>query len=180
MRCSTAWSAWSATTPVCSLFFLLRALEVRMCRANACCRTTLPVPVFLNRLDAPLWVLSLGMKIFRETKILPQFGPWLPSRIVRAELFGPWSGGTIKHRDAIAYRGTRGSADRRPVCAGGLHTRSVGPIPGRSAPGIDAWEQAACPRYDTSATAARQRSEHHAPPNLGGHKRCRTLPDRVG
>src|SRR5580658_8103683 len=72
MRCSLAWSDLSATTPVCSLFFLLRALEVRMCRANACCRTTLPVPVFLNRLDAPLWVLSLGMKIFRETKILPQ------------------------------------------------------------------------------------------------------------
>jgi 2'-5' RNA ligase len=35
-----------------------------MCRAKACCRTTFPVPVFLNRLDAPLWVLSLGMNIF--------------------------------------------------------------------------------------------------------------------
>src|SRR5579863_303979 len=62
MRCRTAWSAASATTPLCSLFFLLRDLDVRMCRANAWCRTTFPVPVFLNRLDAPLWVLSLGMK----------------------------------------------------------------------------------------------------------------------
>src|ERR1700733_5371311 len=109
MRCSTAWSALSATTPVCSLFFLLRALEVRMCRANACCRTTLPVPVFLNRLDAPLWVLSLGMKIFRETKILPQlalarFSPHVPVRVL-VELSALQAGGTIKYRDAIVVRG---------------------------------------------------------------------------
>jgi hypothetical protein len=72
MRCSLAWSASSATTLVCSLFFRLRALDVRMCRANACCLTTFPVPVFLNRLDAPLCVFSLGIEFFRETKILPQ------------------------------------------------------------------------------------------------------------
>ena len=35
-----------------------------MWRANACCRTTFPVPVFLNRLDAPLCVFSLGMTVF--------------------------------------------------------------------------------------------------------------------
>src|SRR5579883_162172 len=42
-----------------------------MCRAKACWRTTFPVPVFLNRLDAPLCVFSLGMTMFREIKILP-------------------------------------------------------------------------------------------------------------
>src|SRR5579863_10045628 len=75
MRCSLAWSAGSATTPVCSLFFLLRALEVRMCRANACCLTTFPVPVFLNRLDAPLWVLSLGMKYSGKPKFYHNAAP---------------------------------------------------------------------------------------------------------
>src|SRR5580692_9168526 len=100
MRCSTAWSALSATTPVCSLFFLLRALDVRMCRANACCRTTFPVPVFLNRLDAPLWVLSLGMKIFREPKFYHKSFPACPARsleyAVPSELSAPDPGGTIK------------------------------------------------------------------------------------
>src|ERR1700709_1484975 len=62
MRFNFAWSEGSATTEVCSLFLRLRALDVRMCLANACCRTTFPVPVFLNRLDAPLWVFNLGMK----------------------------------------------------------------------------------------------------------------------
>src|SRR5579883_1843508 len=33
-----------------------------MWRANACRRTTLPVPVFLNRLDAPLWVFNFGIE----------------------------------------------------------------------------------------------------------------------
>ena len=33
-----------------------------MCLANAWRRLTLPVPVFLNRLDAPLWVFNLGMR----------------------------------------------------------------------------------------------------------------------
>src|SRR6185312_10407663 len=39
-----------------------------MCRAKACWRTTFPVPVFLNRLDAPLCVFSLGMTMFQEIK----------------------------------------------------------------------------------------------------------------
>src|SRR5215471_17668476 len=39
-----------------------RALEVRMCRANACRRLIFPVPVFLNRLDAPLWVFNFGIR----------------------------------------------------------------------------------------------------------------------
>ena len=34
-----------------------------MWRANACRRVIFPVPVFLNRLDAPLWVLSFGIKV---------------------------------------------------------------------------------------------------------------------
>src|SRR5580704_4469727 len=77
MRRSTAWSAASATTEVCSLFLRLRALEVRMCRANACWRTTFPVPVFLNRLDAPLCVFSLGMALFLGTLSLAQRGRWV-------------------------------------------------------------------------------------------------------
>ena len=34
-----------------------------MWRANAWRRFTLPVPVFLNRLDAPLWVFSFGIEM---------------------------------------------------------------------------------------------------------------------
>jgi putative addiction module component (TIGR02574 family) len=33
-----------------------------MCRPKAWLRITLPVPVFLNRLDAPLWVFNFGIK----------------------------------------------------------------------------------------------------------------------
>src|SRR5258708_4277868 len=33
-----------------------------MCRANACPRTTLPVPVLWKRLAAPLWVFNFGIK----------------------------------------------------------------------------------------------------------------------
>src|SRR5438046_9498193 len=62
MRRKTAWSDLSATTCSCSFFFLLRRFDVRMCRPNAWPRTTLPVPVFLNRLDAPLWVFNFGIK----------------------------------------------------------------------------------------------------------------------
>src|SRR5713101_9484518 len=62
MRRNTAWSALSATTCSCSFFFLLRRFDVRMCRPYAWPRTTLPVPVFLNRLDAPLWVFNFGIK----------------------------------------------------------------------------------------------------------------------
>ena len=61
MRSRPGWLVGSATTPVWSLFFRLRDLDVRICRANACCLTTFPVPVFLNRLDAPLCVFSLGI-----------------------------------------------------------------------------------------------------------------------
>src|SRR6476646_3003514 len=46
-----------------NLRFRERGFEVRMWRANACRRATLPVPVFLKRLDAPLCVFSLGMNI---------------------------------------------------------------------------------------------------------------------
>src|SRR6478752_5968984 len=44
-----------------NLRFRERGFEVRIWRANACRRATLPVPVFLKRLDAPLCVFSLGM-----------------------------------------------------------------------------------------------------------------------
>jgi hypothetical protein len=44
-----------------------RTLDVKMWRANAWCRTTLPVPVFLNRLDAPLCVFSLGIGFFQDS-----------------------------------------------------------------------------------------------------------------
>src|SRR6476660_6197437 len=62
MRRNTAWSALSATTCSCSFFFLLRRFDVRIWRPYAWPRTTLPVPVFLNRLDAPLWVFNFGIK----------------------------------------------------------------------------------------------------------------------
>src|SRR5437879_4632046 len=56
IRRSLALSAASATTLFPSLRFLFFDFDVNMWRANACPRTTLPLPVFLNRLDAPLWV----------------------------------------------------------------------------------------------------------------------------
>src|ERR1700733_2214224 len=109
MRCSTAWSAASATTPVCSLFFRLRDLDVRMCRANACCLTTFPVPVFLNRLDAPLWVLSLGMKYsgkpeFYHNPVEARFALRLyryPNDLSPPQLFG-----YNEYRNAIARGGS--------------------------------------------------------------------------
>src|SRR5580693_4885910 len=108
MRCSTAWSAASATTPVCSLFFLLRDLDVRMCRANACCRTTFPVPVFLNRLDAPLWVLSLGMKYSGNSNSTTVRTQASNGYVVRPELSEQFPGGTIDYRGPIVIRGIRG------------------------------------------------------------------------
>ncbi len=38
-------------------------LEVKMWRAKAWLRLILPVPVFLKRFDAPLWVFSFGIWI---------------------------------------------------------------------------------------------------------------------
>src|SRR6185437_14985929 len=61
MLCSFAWSVSSATTPCPSLRFRERVFEVKIWRAKACRRATLPVPVFLNRLDAPLCVFNLGI-----------------------------------------------------------------------------------------------------------------------
>ena len=37
------------------------ALEVRMWRANACRRSTLPVAVILKRFCAPLWVFNFSL-----------------------------------------------------------------------------------------------------------------------
>jgi len=39
----------------------LLALEVRMWRANACRRSTLPVAVSLKRFCAPLWVFNFSL-----------------------------------------------------------------------------------------------------------------------
>ena len=39
----------------------LLALEVRMWRANACRRSTLPVAVILKRFCAPLWVFNFSL-----------------------------------------------------------------------------------------------------------------------
>src|SRR5215471_16279570 len=63
MRFRAGWSAASATTLLCSFFLRLCGFEVRMWRPKAWLRTTLPEPVFLNRLDAPLCVLSFGIVI---------------------------------------------------------------------------------------------------------------------
>src|SRR5580698_9473744 len=44
-----------------SLRFVLGSLDVRMWRTLVWCRLILPVPVLEKRLDAPEWVLSLGI-----------------------------------------------------------------------------------------------------------------------
>jgi len=54
----------SAMTPCPKRRFRARDLEVKMWRAKAWLRLILPVPVFLNRLDAPLWVFSFGIISF--------------------------------------------------------------------------------------------------------------------
>ncbi len=66
MRRSFAWSVGSATTSCFNLRLRERDLEVKMWREKAWPRTTLPVPVFLNRLDAPLCVFSFGIQIFLD------------------------------------------------------------------------------------------------------------------
>src|SRR5580692_2860938 len=100
-----------------------------MCRANACCRTTFPVPVFLNRLDAPLWVLSLGMKYIRETRIVSQGGR-STARFVRARL--------TRYNENINAVARRGRADSQSVCTGGIYSGSAGPFSRRPSPGVDA------------------------------------------
>jgi hypothetical protein len=55
--------AGSATADRTSRRFRERDFEVRMWRANAWWRLIFPVPVFLNRLAAPLWVFNFGIEI---------------------------------------------------------------------------------------------------------------------
>src|SRR5579871_4180383 len=50
------------------------ALEVRIWRMNACPRLTRPVPVFLKRLAAPLWVFSFGIVPLQTVEIPSQDG----------------------------------------------------------------------------------------------------------
>jgi hypothetical protein len=56
--------AGSAIDACPSRRFRVRVFEVKIWRANACRRLILPVPVFLNRLDAPLWVFNFGIYNF--------------------------------------------------------------------------------------------------------------------
>src|ERR1039457_1795552 len=170
MRCSLAWSASSATTPVCSLFFLLRDLDVRMCRANACCLTTFPVPVFLNRLDAPLWVLSLGMKYSGNPNSTTMSQLRARTGVVPAELSTPCSAGYNEYRNAIVRGGKPVGwrrADRQPVCAGGVYTGSAGTFSRRPSLGIDTGLQAACSCHHPSAKAPPRRSDGNHPANRG-------------
>src|SRR5579871_3397060 len=64
MTFSSCWLVLSATADFTSRRLRERTFEVRMCRAPEWWRTTLPVPVFLNLLDAPLWVFSFGIMLF--------------------------------------------------------------------------------------------------------------------
>jgi hypothetical protein len=61
MRATFAWSPSETITLLPSLRFTLGDLDERMCRVFVWCRTILPVPVFLKRLAAPLWVFNFGM-----------------------------------------------------------------------------------------------------------------------
>lgn len=61
MRATFAWSPSETTMLLPSLRFTLGDLDERMCRVFVWCRTILPVPVFLKRLAAPLWVFNLGI-----------------------------------------------------------------------------------------------------------------------
>src|SRR5262249_31526942 len=79
MRRSLAVS-WGDTIVVPFNFRLrLRSLLVRMCALNALPRLNLPVAVFLKRLAAPRWLLSLGMflRSFAFLRGLRLFGPGL-------------------------------------------------------------------------------------------------------
>ena len=67
MRWTSGLLASSATLAWPSRRFRERDLEVKMWRAKACRRLILPVPVFLNRLAAPLWVFSFGINLFRKS-----------------------------------------------------------------------------------------------------------------
>ena len=53
--------AGETTTDCPSLRLRLRAFEVRMWRAKACWRITLPVAVSLKRFCAPLWVFNFSL-----------------------------------------------------------------------------------------------------------------------
>src|SRR5258708_892984 len=66
MRCAALLLVESTTVDLCSFFFLLCGLEVKLCRPNAWLRTIFPVPVFLRRLAAPLWVFNLGIEMFLD------------------------------------------------------------------------------------------------------------------
>src|SRR5882757_646476 len=69
MRCAALLLVESTTVDLCSFFFLLCGLEVKLCRPNAWLRTIFPVPVFLRRLAAPLWVFNLGMVFLLTSRV---------------------------------------------------------------------------------------------------------------
>src|SRR5271156_5358149 len=66
MRATFAWSASETSVLCASLRLVLVSFDVRMWRIFDWPRTILPVPVFLKRLAAPLWVFNLGMVILLE------------------------------------------------------------------------------------------------------------------
>ena len=56
--------AGETTTDLTSLRLRFLAFEVRIWRAKACRRSTLPVAVTLKRFCAPLWVFSFSLIFF--------------------------------------------------------------------------------------------------------------------
>src|ERR671912_332378 len=71
----------------------LVVLLVRMWRLNAAPRTILPVPVFLNRFAAPLWVFNFSFFTFLAIPILSlpllPFRPW-PWASARPSCLSGW------------------------------------------------------------------------------------------
>src|SRR5215472_10766180 len=76
MRRNLAVSCGETSVVPFSFRFRLRSLLVKMCALNALPRLNLPVAVFLKRLAAPRWLLSLGM-FLRFLRFLPL--PSIPS-----------------------------------------------------------------------------------------------------
>src|SRR5579872_2025018 len=70
MRATFAWSASETSTLCASLRLVFVSFDVRMWRIFDWPRLNLPVPVFLKRLAAPRWVLSLGMVILLRNAVL--------------------------------------------------------------------------------------------------------------
>jgi len=74
----------------------LLAFEVRMWRANACRRATLPVAVSLKRFCAPLWVFNFSLIFFGFGNCILQVSPLsVPALLRRSAVESPLSRGEI-------------------------------------------------------------------------------------